>query len=65
MNKIIDKAVKQSIKDNIKGKDVTPYLLKKIVEETDGKSLDANLALVYNNAKIGAKIAKAYFEISE
>jgi pseudouridine-5'-phosphate glycosidase len=65
MNKIIEKAVKQSVKDNVKGKDVTPYLLKKIVEETDGKSLDANLALVYNNAKVGAKIAKAYFEISK
>lgn len=63
MNKIIDKAVKQSVKDHILGKDVTPYLLKRIVEETDGKSLDANLSLVYNNAKVGAKIAKAFFEL--
>lgn len=63
MNDIIDKAVKKSVKDHIEGKDVTPYLLKKIVEETKGKSLDANLALVYNNAKVGAKIAKAYYEL--
>lgn len=64
MNLIIDKAIKQSLKDGVKGKDVTPYLLKKIVEETKGKSLEANLALVYNNAKVGAKIALAYEKLN-
>ena len=63
INEIIDRAIKQSITDGAIGKDVTPYLLKKIVEETKGKSLAANLALVYNNAKVGAKIAKAYNDI--
>lgn len=60
INHIIDQAILDSKKDGIEGKDVTPYLLKKIVEETQGKSLEANLALVYNNAKVGAKLAKAY-----
>ncbi|MGD9909667.1 MAG: pseudouridine-5'-phosphate glycosidase [Candidatus Izemoplasmatales bacterium] len=60
INHIIDEAIAQSIKDGIEGKDVTPYLLKKIVEKTDGKSLAANLALVYNNAKVGAQLAKEY-----
>lgn len=60
INGIIDKAIKQSITEGVEGKDVTPYLLKKIVEETGGRSLEANLMLVYNNAKVGAKIAKAY-----
>lgn len=64
MNLIIDKAIKQSLKDGVKGKDVTPYLLKKIVEETKGKSLEANLALVYNNAKVGARIALAYKKLN-
>lgn len=64
INSIIDQAIKDSVKEQILGKDVTPYLLKKIVEETKGESLKANLALVYNNAKIGAKIAKAYQKIS-
>lgn len=64
INSIIDDAIKQSFIDGIEGKDVTPYLLKSIVERTEGKSLIANLALVYNNAKVGAKLAKAYFEIS-
>ena len=62
INTITDEAIEQSVKDGIEGKDVTPYLLKTIVEKTDGKSLDANLALVYNNAKVGARIAKAYSE---
>ena len=60
LDEIIDKAVKQSVVDHVEGKDVTPYLLKKIVEETKGKSLQANLALVYNNARIGGQLAKAY-----
>src|SRR5690554_4418162 len=50
IDKIINDAFKQSIKDGISGKDATPYLLKTIVEATDGKSLEANIALVYNNA---------------
>ncbi|AUD62727.1 pseudouridine-5-phosphate glycosidase [Tenericutes bacterium MO-XQ] len=64
INNIIDEAIKQSVEDHVEGKDVTPYLLKKIVEETKGKSLEANLALVYNNAKVGAKLAKAYYNIN-
>jgi len=60
INSIIDKAIEESFRKNIKGKDVTPFLLAKIVEETKGKSLEANLALVYNNALVGAQIAKAY-----
>ena len=62
INTIIDEAIEQSVKDGIKGKDVTPYLLKTIVEKTEGRSLDANLALVYHNARVGARIAKAYTE---
>lgn len=65
INGIIDKAIEQSFKDGVSGKDTTPYLLKKIVEETQGKSLEANLALVYNNAKVGALIAKAYSVLSQ
>jgi pseudouridine-5'-phosphate glycosidase len=56
----IDKALAQSELDGVKGKNVTPYLLKHLFGATDGKSLSSNLALVYNNARVGAKIAKAY-----
>ncbi|MBF0843967.1 pseudouridine-5'-phosphate glycosidase, partial [Streptococcus danieliae] len=44
--------------------DMTPFLLGKIVELTGGESLKANIQLVYNNAKVGARIAKAYSELN-
>lgn len=44
---------------SIAGKDVTPFLLAKMKEVTEGRSLAANLALVRNNARIGARIAVA------
>ena len=46
------------------GKQVTPYLLKRIAEITMGRSLSANVALVYNNAEVAADIAKAYADQS-
>jgi len=64
INGIIDAAISESVRDGIKGKDVTPYLLAKIVEQTGGKSLEANLALVYNNAKVGAQIAVEYARLA-
>lgn len=60
INEIIEEAIKQEQAAGITGKDSTPFLLSKIVELTDGKSLEANLALVYNNAKVGAEIAVEY-----
>ena len=43
----------------ITGKDTTPFLLAKIAERTDGRSLRANIELVVNNARLAAEIAKA------
>jgi pseudouridylate synthase len=60
IDSIIDQAVKEAADQGIKGKDVTPYLLKRIVELTGGKSLETNIHLVVNNAKLGAEIAKEY-----
>ncbi|NLB10509.1 MAG: pseudouridine-5'-phosphate glycosidase [Clostridiaceae bacterium] len=57
---IIDQALAEEIKVGIKGKDSTPFLLAKIVELTEGRSLEANIALVFNNAKLGAQIAAAF-----
>lgn len=57
---IIEEAVKNSIDNGISGKDSTPFLLKTIVEKTDGKSLETNIKLVENNAVLGAKIAVAF-----
>ena len=44
----------------IHGKEATPYLLGRIVEITGGASLTANIALVNNNARLGAQIAHEY-----
>ena len=41
------------------GKAVTPFLLAKLLELTDGASLKTNIALVENNARLAARIAKA------
>lgn len=47
---------------NIKGKEVTPFLLKYIAANTKGESLEANIALIKNNAKIASKIAVSFFQ---
>lgn len=60
MDSLIEQAVKEADEQGIKGKAVTPYLLKRIVELTGGKSLETNIDLVLNNAKLGAQIAKEY-----
>ncbi|SDW36202.1 pseudouridine-5'-phosphate glycosidase [Ruegeria halocynthiae] len=49
----------------ITGKGVTPYLLQRIYEQTDGRSLIANIALVRNNARLAAGIAKALVKSTE
>ncbi|MDY5669439.1 MAG: pseudouridine-5'-phosphate glycosidase [Bacilli bacterium] len=58
INNAIEVALANATKDGITGKDITPYLLKTIVELTNGDSLESNIKLVLNNAKLGAKIAK-------
>ncbi|MEP0961601.1 MAG: pseudouridine-5'-phosphate glycosidase [Roseobacter sp.] len=56
---IIAQAQADAQAHGIKGKGVTPYLLQRIFELTDGKSLIANIALVRNNARLAGEIAKA------
>ena len=61
--KQIEDAVQQSIEESQKkglaGAETTPFLLKRIQELTEGKSLAANIALIKNNAAVGAQIAVA------
>lgn len=65
INKIIDDAVEESFQKHVIGKDITPFLLARISQATGGKSLESNLALVYNNALVGANIAVAYSKLSK
>ena len=60
MKKAIDNALLEEKKLGIKGKESTPFLLAKVKELTGGLSLEANIELVFNNAKLAAQIAKAY-----
>jgi len=57
---VIEQALGDLDRLGITGKDATPYLLGRIVELTDGESLVANVALVRNNARLGAAIAASY-----
>lgn len=61
---IIDQALDDLAGKGISGKETTPYLLARIVEITGGESLRANVALVRNNAHLGAQIAAAFAELS-
>jgi pseudouridylate synthase len=54
---VIETALRDADKRNIAAKAVTPFLLQRIFELTEGRSLTANIALVLNNARLGAGIA--------
>ena len=56
----IQKALNAAKEKKITGKEVTPFLLQYISEQTKGESLEANIALIKNNAKVGAELAAAY-----
>ena len=59
INKAIEEAVVQAKEQGIHGKATTPFLLAKIKDLTGGHSLDSNIQLVYNNARLAAKTAAA------
>ncbi|GAU77991.1 pseudouridine-5'-phosphate glycosidase [Fusibacter sp. 3D3] len=59
----IETALREADANGVKGKETTPFLLAKVKELTGGDSLDANIQLVYNNARIGAEIAFEYSKL--
>ncbi len=63
----VEKAIKEALQEaeaaGIEGRDVTPFILRTVNEKTGGDSLRSNIALVKNNAKIGADIAMAVSNI--
>lgn len=58
MDVVIKEALKECEEQGVKGKRITPFLLSKVKDLTEGSSLEANIKLVLNNARIGAKIAR-------
>jgi pseudouridine-5'-phosphate glycosidase len=60
----IERAVAEANAKGVGGKDLTPFLLGRLADITAGRSLAANIELVKNNARVAARIAKAYAEIT-
>ena len=63
INAVIDQAIAEAQEKGIHGKETTPFLLAKVKEITGGDSLEANIQLVFNNAKLAAQIAAAYAKL--
>jgi len=57
MDVVIKEALKECEEQGVKGKRITPFLLSKVKDLTEGASLEANIKLVLHNADIGSKIA--------
>ncbi|GBM66834.1 Pseudouridine-5'-phosphate glycosidase [Araneus ventricosus] len=56
---VIEEALKEAREKNILGRDVTPFVLKRVQELSDGAALEANIGLLLNNARVGSQIAVA------
>lgn len=59
MDEILAEAIKLASESNIRGKDVTPFLLAEMSRLSNGRTLAANIALLENNARVAAKISCA------
>ena len=63
INAAIENALVRANKEGIAGKEITPFILSLVSEATGGDSLAANVALVENNARLGAQIAFAFSKL--
>ncbi|MCQ2772140.1 MAG: pseudouridine-5'-phosphate glycosidase [Bacilli bacterium] len=63
IDSIIDQAIREADEKGVRGKESTPFLLKRVVELTGGDSLETNIHLVINNAILGAQIAVEYAKL--
>ena len=64
MERVIDKALREADETGVRGKDITPFLLAKVKELTQGASFASNVQLAYNNAGAAAKIAHELCKLS-
>lgn len=62
ITEVIESALLEAEANHISGKDTTPFLLAKVKELTGGKSLESNIELVKNNARLGAEIALDFYQ---
>ncbi len=64
IDNVIDTAIAEMNERGISGKESTPFLLARIAARTGGRSLDANIALVLNNARVAAQIAVKHCQLT-
>lgn len=65
IDRTIEEAIAEMDKRGITGKETTPFLLSRIAEQTEGESLETNIKLVLNNAKVAAQIAVEYSRLNK
>jgi len=58
LNEVLDDSLAEAARENISGRDLTPFLLARMSERSGGATLRANIALLENNAKVAAEIAR-------
>lgn len=63
IDSIIEEAIAEMNRQGISGKDATPFLLQRIADRTHGESLEANIQLVLNNARVAADIAVQFAKL--
>ncbi len=59
LREVLDEALAEAEKRNVSGRELTPFLLSRMAERSDGATLRANIALLENNARVAAEIALA------
>lgn len=59
LNKTLDEALNQAEKEHIGGRELTPFLLSRMAQQSGGATLRANIALLENNARVAAEIANS------
>ena len=61
VDKWINNATIKADRNNISGKELTPFLIKEINEQSKNETLNANVSLIINNANLAGKIAKSFY----
>src|SRR5256714_1045789 len=59
LNRVLDESLAQADREHVTGRDLTPFLLAQMSEKSKGATLRANIALLENNARVAAQIARA------
>jgi len=59
LDRFLDKSLDDARQQNVSGREITPFLLARMSELSEGATLRANIALLENNARVAAQIARA------